>query len=450
MNRPIAVRFISPSPGVSEVTALGTLTRLFKGNEAKADQVLTSKNAVLQRVATEEEGRLVIARLKKLGLECRMDIEEDVPFEDDVAEGHVHLVTCPHCGVRQEAVSSLCRHCGHPFDADYEARIGRSGVDPAETQPSRHPVLSRIPRLAASLIGLILVLGVAVLLGGDRLLDELGLGIGPLTGVQGGRILFGGPGGYLIDAKGVRRDARRGELVESGDTLVTTGSRIEVAFSDGGKISLLPGSEFNVADYRYSGKPDGTEKGVFRLLKGGLHAITGAIGKGTDPDAYRVDTQAATIGIRGTEYVARISEGLDGYVISGGVVVANRAGTIVLQTGQGFYSKDFDTPPVIRPTPAPIEGAPPPPPPPSATGMILEGVARSAAQGTIEPTTYDPESGVNPYAERLKSLGVDVQRLKEVQGHPDGIRPDQLQDAVRKVPGASGMIEGHTREPGAP
>ncbi|MEI6413011.1 MAG: hypothetical protein WCP34_01970, partial [Pseudomonadota bacterium] len=57
---------------------------------------------------------------------------------------------------------------------------------------------------------------------------------------------------------------------------------------------------------------------------------------------------------------------------------------------------------------------------------------------------YDPEAGVNPYAERLKCLGVDVKALSKAQGYPDGIPPDKAQEILRKTPGASGLIKNVT------
>lgn len=175
-----------------------------------------------------------------------------------------------------------------------------------------------------------------------------------------GKILFGGPGSYIIDATGNQRDARRGEVVRVGDTLVTTTSRLQATFSDGGMISLLPGTELKVTEYHFAGTPDGSEKGVFNLVKGGLRSITGAIGKGTDKDAYRMETPVATIGIRGTEYAVQIGHSIEGYVFQGVIQISNRAGSIRALVNQGFYVKDLFTLPVILDVPPVIGGAPAP------------------------------------------------------------------------------------------
>ncbi len=43
---------------------------------------------------------------------------------------------------------------------------------------------------------------------------------------------------------------------------------------------------------------------ALKLVKGGLRALTGAIAK-QNPDAYRVDTPVATLGVRGIEFDVR-------------------------------------------------------------------------------------------------------------------------------------------------
>lgn len=68
-------------------------------------------------------------------------------------------------------------------------------------------------------------------------------------------------------------------------------------------VSLQPQSEFRIDDYQYAGQTDGQEKGFFSLLKGGLRTITGWVGR-THRENYKVTTNVATIGIRGTEYSA--------------------------------------------------------------------------------------------------------------------------------------------------
>ena len=73
---------------------------------------------------------------------------------------------------------------------------------------------------------------------------------------------------------------------------------------DGTKMTLRPETSFAVEKFSHDGKE---EAGFFRLIKGGVRAITGLIGK-RNPQGMRVSTTTATIGIRGTSFDARLCE----------------------------------------------------------------------------------------------------------------------------------------------
>lgn len=64
-----------------------------------------------------------------------------------------------------------------------------------------------------------------------------------------------------------------------------------------------------------------------------MRAITGAIGH-TNKQAYRVNTPVATIGIRGTEYLAQYDTKLLVKVGNGAVYMVNQGGDIILFKGQ--------------------------------------------------------------------------------------------------------------------
>ncbi len=125
--------------------------------------------------------------------------------------------------------------------------------------------------------------------------------------------------GEVAVAKGVataRSDTRqltalaKGEPVYVGDILETAArSFLVVKFSDGGKITLRPDSRFNIEEYDDT---PGQEKESFKLIKGGLRAVTGAIGKNR-PQEVSYKAKNTTIGIRGTTFVIKICEpGTDG------------------------------------------------------------------------------------------------------------------------------------------
>ena len=153
---------------------------------------------------------------------------------------------------------------------------------------------------------------------------------------EAGRVEFVHGSASILDQSGQTHELSKGREIEVGDTLQTAGDgRVQIKFVDGGYISLQPNSSFKVEEYHYSGVVDGNERGIFRLIKGGLRAITGVIGHANKP-AYRMDTPVATIGIRGTEFTALIddSQKLIVKVGDGAVFMENAQGGLVLYKGQ--------------------------------------------------------------------------------------------------------------------
>lgn len=151
----------------------------------------------------------------------------------------------------------------------------------------------------------------------------------------------------------------------SGDTLYTEKDAFaRIRFSDGGEITLRPQTQFQVESFSHRiGAPD-QDNAVFRLIKGGLRAITGLIGK-QDPQRYRMTTSTATIGIRGTVFGVLfcdsdcggyttqngepLQNGLHVDVSEGAIVVANPAGSQNLVAGQTAYVMNAQTAPAIVP-----------------------------------------------------------------------------------------------------
>lgn len=138
-----------------------------------------------------------------------------------------------------------------------------------------------------------------------------------------------------VGAAGAVRPLQKGGEIASGEAVVTgDGGRAQLRFSDGGMVSLQPGSEFKVDDYRFPGQAGSDEKGFFSLLKGGLRTITGLVGK-SNRNAYKVTTSVATIGIRGTEFTLAYT-GADSVAVwtgEGAIEVCNSAGCATVPAG---------------------------------------------------------------------------------------------------------------------
>jgi hypothetical protein len=138
---------------------------------------------------------------------------------------------------------------------------------------------------------------------------------------------------------GRERSLGKGGEINAGDTVQTQEGRAQLRFSDGGYISLQPNTQFRVDEYAYDGKTDGHEKGFFSLLRGGLRAITGAVGH-VNKATYRINTPVATIGIRGTEFLAQYNGTLLVKVGNGAVYLTNSGGDLTLFKGQVGEVKD--------------------------------------------------------------------------------------------------------------
>jgi hypothetical protein len=163
---------------------------------------------------------------------------------------------------------------------------------------------------------------------------------------------------------GKARALAKGAEVNPGDTIVTGASgRAHIRFSDGAYSSLQPQTTFRIDEYKYPGQADGTEKGFFSLAKGALRTITGVIGR-VNRNSYKVSTPTATIGIRGTEYLAREINSLDVNVGEGSIEVCNAAGCIIISEGESAFVPDANTQPTLSPRKA---GVPAPPPSPLYT-----------------------------------------------------------------------------------
>lgn len=92
--------------------------------------------------------------------------------------------------------------------------------------------------------------------------------------------------------------------VEQGDTLVTekdTYARIK--FVDDSEMTLRPNSQVKIDDFTFEDDQPQKDKASFSLIKGGLRAVTGTLGK-RSKEKFGVNTPTATIGIRGTIFIA--------------------------------------------------------------------------------------------------------------------------------------------------
>lgn len=104
----------------------------------------------------------------------------------------------------------------------------------------------------------------------------------------------------VLDASGKARAVKKGDAVDEGETVSSgTNGFAQIRMEDGGFFAVRPETEFKIDTFKYEGKEDGSEKGIFSLVKGSLRSVTGVVGK-KNRDNYKINTATATIGIRGS------------------------------------------------------------------------------------------------------------------------------------------------------
>jgi len=92
--------------------------------------------------------------------------------------------------------------------------------------------------------------------------------------------------------------------VEQGDTLVSErNTYAQIKFIDNSEVTLKPNTTFKIEAFAYDEKKPDADNASFSLVKGGLRSITGLLGK-RNKEKFALKTPTATIGIRGTTFVA--------------------------------------------------------------------------------------------------------------------------------------------------
>lgn len=147
---------------------------------------------------------------------------------------------------------------------------------------------------------------------------------------------------------GAERTLRLGDDVANGEAVSSSAdSEAVLKMADGAMLALRPNSQFKIDNVK---RPDASG-GAFALslLRGGLRIVSGLVGK-RSPDAYKVRTPVATIGIRGTDHepyvlpsgtkIGRNPAGTYDKVNQGATFIESEKGMTDLQPGQVGFARD--------------------------------------------------------------------------------------------------------------
>ena len=180
---------------------------------------------------------------------------------------------------------------------------------------------------------------------------------GAFASVDAGRVQFVFGNSKALAENGAERVLKKGDVVHEGDTVITGPSAsLQLLMVDDAMVAVRPNSRLRIDTYRFQGKEDGSERGVLHLIKGAFRSITGAIGH-TNKKNYKIITDTANIGIRGTDHEpayllpsqANVGDpGTYDMVNSGGTYVQTPWGTVNVSPNQvGFASSEPGSVPVL-------------------------------------------------------------------------------------------------------
>jgi hypothetical protein len=122
---------------------------------------------------------------------------------------------------------------------------------------------------------------------------------------QAGEVEFSRGVGFAQAPGQAPRTLGRGLPLREGDRLTTSaGASAIIKLQDGTRMTVRPNSELVLQQYQFrENAPDNSM--LMQLVRGGFRAVTGLMTKNA-PNAARIQTNTATIGIRGTDFDARL------------------------------------------------------------------------------------------------------------------------------------------------
>jgi len=149
------------------------------------------------------------------------------------------------------------------------------------------------------------------------------------------------------------RQLSKSDPVYANDTIKTEKrSSINVLFKDMTKFELGPDSELQISDYLYE-QPNQADNITMKMVKGTFRFFSGLIAR-KKPEAMRVNTTVATIGIRGTHVIGEVDSTSSTIIlmepedknVATSIEVSNQYGSVVIdEPGYGTEIPDEFSPP---------------------------------------------------------------------------------------------------------
>ena len=146
-------------------------------------------------------------------------------------------------------------------------------------------------------------------------MKRMALSLGVVAAVLGAAPAVAQEAGHVKVAKGVVQIERAGQkvpvtlgaVVQTGDVVVTgADGSVGITFLDNSLLAAGPNSVLAIDRFAFDST---THQGSFEssLKKGTLAVVSGKLAK-QSPDAMKVKTPAAVLGVRGTEFLVRTGD----------------------------------------------------------------------------------------------------------------------------------------------
>lgn len=160
---------------------------------------------------------------------------------------------------------------------------------------------------------------------------------------------------FAMDTAGTTRTLAKDAPLHAEERIVTgRGARLFLRFTDDTLVALGPQTVFRVDAYRFdaAAASDPGEM-AFSIFKGVARAVTGALAK-REPRRVKFWTTVATIGIRGTHFIAEVDDTSAKIVLleaedpaaANAIEVANAYGRVEIdEAGYGTEIPDATSPP---------------------------------------------------------------------------------------------------------
>jgi hypothetical protein len=212
---------------------------------------------------------------------------------------------------------------------------------------------------------------------------------------------------------------------------------------DQGYMAIRPNTKMRIDTFQYKGKADGTEKGVFFLMKGGFRAITGVIGRKNKKN-YQIKTPVASIGIRGTDHepmfipvpgpgeTAVGEPGAYDKVNVGEAYIENDAGTVTIGKNEVGFTPDAATmPDTLSEMPAFYRESPTP---------------QNAQQEEIEPSGGESEQEAGEEQEEPEAKEQGQEEPNEEPAEPGQEKQDEQQgDSQQQASPSEETMDSYTQ-----